>query len=65
MKRISNDPKLTVIEYGETSPLVNHSSMELAVDTENREFFVHEVMLVTYGTDSVINACANYFGGLS
>ena len=60
MKLVSENPRLIAIEYGETSPLENHKSMELAVDSENREFYVHEIMLVTYGTDSVIKACKGY-----
>ena len=60
MKRVKGTNNLFAIEYGEQSPLANHGSMEVAVDTETGHFFIHEVMLVTYGTDSVIKACESY-----
>lgn len=60
MQLINENPRLIALAYGEESPLQNHGGMEVAVDHERREFYVHEIMLWTYGTDSVIAACKKY-----
>lgn len=61
MKQVSNielknNWKLFTIEPGEQSPMENQQGGEIALDNDAKEAFVHEVFLVTYGTDSIVKS---------
>lgn len=61
MKKVANinlidGRTLYAIEPGEVSPLENHKGNEIGYDKETKKFFVSEVFLVTYGTDSIVAA---------
>ena len=49
-----------IIRHDQPSPLENHNNNEIGVDRETGIFYVPELMIVTYGTHSVITACRNY-----
>ena len=51
---------LCILEYGEASPLENHGFMELGADDENKRIYGTEIMIRTYGLDSIIAACRGY-----
>ena len=57
---LKNGFSVIVLEYGEKSPLENHGSFEIGADESGRAFYVHEIIARTYGTDSIISACARY-----
>ena len=57
MKRIKGTENIFVIEHFEDSPMADHGFMEIASDEETGSFFIHETMLRTYGTESVIKSC--------
>ena len=48
------------LPYGEESPMDNHKGGEIAADDENKVFYVHEVLVVTNGLDSIVKACMSY-----
>lgn len=52
---IKNNVPLYCIPYGEESPLENHSTMEIAHDNL-KAFYVHEVFIRFYGTESIEKA---------
>ena len=54
--------KINIIGYGESSPMENHRVGEIATDNETKEFFVHEMLVVTNGTESIETACGVLFG---
>jgi len=58
--RLSNGYEIRVLKHDAISPMQNHGPMEIATDQENGIFYIYEVMLATYGTDSVIKACEKY-----
>ena len=58
--KLSNGYEIRVLKHGARSPMQNHGPMEIATDQENRVFYIYEVMLTCYGTDSVIKACETY-----
>jgi hypothetical protein len=60
MQRINDNPPVYVVQPGDTSPLCNHGAMEIGVNTDMMIFFVHELMVVTYGTEGIINSCKKY-----
>ena len=55
-----NGYNLVVIEYGERSPMADHGAMEIAVDDAHKRFYVHALLLHTYGLDSVQASCERY-----
>ena len=55
-----NGYTLQVIGYGEQSPMENHKGGEIATDDISQVFYVHEVLVVTNGLDSIIKACNSY-----
>ena len=60
VSKFNDDWALYAIEAGEESPMENHLSGEIAVDNENKRFYMHEIFIVCYGTDSVIKSCNQY-----
>jgi len=60
MIQLKNDYWLRVLPYGEDSPMENHKGGEIAADDENKVFYVHEVLVVTNGLDSIVKACMSY-----
>ena len=61
MKKVSNinlknNAALYAVGYNEASPLENHKGGEIGHNTDKTEFYIHEVVLVTYGTQSVEKA---------
>jgi hypothetical protein len=60
MKRINDNPPVYVIQPGDTSPLHNHSAIEIGVNPDMMIFFVHQLMVVTYGTEGIIKSCKDY-----
>ena len=60
-KIILNDGwKLFICEYNEKSPLKDHGPMEIGADDERKNLFVYEIMVRTYGLDSVSKSCNKY-----
>ena len=56
-----NGYNLVVIEYGERSPMEDHNTaLEIAADDDSKRFYVHALLLHTYGLDSVKAACERY-----
>ena len=55
-----NGYNLVVIEYGERSPMADHGAMEIAADDVRKRFYVHALLLHTYGLDSVQASCERY-----
>jgi hypothetical protein len=60
MHKLNNGYTLQVIKYGEQSPMDNHKGGEIAADEDNKVFYVHEVLVVTNGLDSIMKACNSY-----
>jgi len=58
--KLNNGYTIRVISLGQESPMKNHKGMSIASDDDNKTFYVYELMMVTYGTDSVIKACESY-----
>lgn len=61
MKQVANinlkdNRTLFAIEPSENSPLHNHKGGEIGYDKGTGEFYVHEVFLVSMGTDSIVKA---------
>ena len=58
--KLNNGYTLRAIPLGYESPMENHKGMSIAADDENRIFYAHHMLIVTYGSDSVIKACETY-----
>lgn len=58
--KLTDNWTLIAIETGEDSPMENHLGGEIAVDDENKRFYMHETFIVFYGTDSIKNSCYQY-----
>lgn len=54
------DWSLIAIEYGEKSPMHGHLSGEIAADDDNQLFYMHDVFIRCYGTDSIKKSCETY-----
>lgn len=53
--------QLKILANNDVSPLENHTStLEFAVDTDNRTFYAFDNFVVTYGIDSLNKACQDY-----
>ena len=56
-----NGYTLVVIEYGERSPMEDHNTaLEIAADDVRKRFYIHALLLHTYGLDSVKASCERY-----
>ena len=63
-KLLSNGWALQELAYNQASPMENHNSLEIAVDDENKVFYVYEFHLNTYGLASVVKSCETYIKGV-
>lgn len=48
------------LSLNEQSPMINHKGGEIAVDELNKQMYVHDIFVVTYGLDSILKACESY-----
>ena len=56
-----NGYTLVIIEYGERSPMADHNTaLEIAADDVHKRFYIHALLLHTYGLDSVKASCERY-----
>ena len=60
VSKLNDEWALYAIETGEESPMENHLSGEIAADGENKRFYMHDIFIVCYGTNSVIKSCKQY-----
>ena len=58
--QLANGYTLSVIQPGETSPMLNHRGGEIAVDEATKTMYAWEVFVVCYGLDSIVKACLSY-----
>ena len=59
-RKLVNNYKIRVIEYGEESPMLHHKYGEIAADDTNLEFYVHALLVNMNGPDSIVKACNSY-----
>jgi hypothetical protein len=62
--KLSNGYSLKVIPNGVQSPIANHSKLEIEIHDESKTFYIHELMLNTYGVNSVVKSCELYIGAV-
>lgn len=60
IETLNNGWKLIALHLDDVSPMENHGAMEVAADNENKALYIHDMMLVAYGTESVIKSCQSY-----
>jgi hypothetical protein len=60
MIQLKNDYWLRVLKHDEQSPMENHTGGTIAVDDENKIFYVNEILVTTNGLDSITKACMSY-----
>lgn len=59
-KDLYEQENIVVLGVNDESPLEKHGGMEIGVDQLTGTFYVHEIMLVVYGVDSIVDACRKY-----
>lgn len=65
MKTVSNFKNrdgwiLVALQYGDQSPMAYHHYGEVAANDAARVFYVHELLILVNGAESVCKACAAY-----